>query len=213
VEIETDRQEYRRGDLVRVRVRYSDERRAPPEDDGVSVIVQRSGGRKKPVRLHRFESTEDHDGDAQREDSQPSVLDEKVVLSAEGDGERHVPDRTRRGIFEGSIGGLPDGQYRIWLASSGEQANTRHFTIAPPPSEQARLAMDGQDLQRAAEVSRGRFYSLQRANRLPLDLPRGRRVTIESLPPHPIWNSPILAALFVLLLTAEWTIRRKVGMV
>jgi hypothetical protein len=198
VEIETDRREYRRGETVRVRVRFHDERRAPPEDDGVTVIVQRSGGRKNPVRLQRFDPRDDSKNvDASTEtESQPSFL-----------------GSARRDIFEGSISGLPDGQYRVWLASSGEQANTQHFTVAPPPSEQARLAMDREDLEQAAVVSRGKFYRLQQASRLPFDLPRGRRVTIESMPPDPIWNTPVLALLFVTLLTAEWMIRRRVGLV
>ncbi|MFV1968709.1 MAG: hypothetical protein ACC628_25100 [Pirellulaceae bacterium] len=219
VSIETDRDEYRRGDIVRVRVRFTDERRAPPEDDGVSVIVQRSGGRKKPVRLHRFErkATNGNGNDRPQESHlQSTASGDKpgdLPSPAGSDLGSSVRDGTRRGIFEGSISGLPDGQYRIWLASSGEQANTRHFTIIAPPSEQARLAMDADDLQRAAEISRGKFYSLQQADRLPRDLPRGRRVTIESLPPHPIWNSPFIAAAVVLLLTVEWIIRRKVGMV
>jgi hypothetical protein len=198
VEIETDRREYRRGDTVRVRVRFRDERRAPPEDDGVTVIVQRSGGRKNPVRLQRFD---------------PGAELENVDPSTGNDTTTGFLGSARRDVFKGSISGLPDGQYRVWLANSGEQANTRHFTVAPPPGEQARLAMDRADLEQTAKVSRGKFYGLQQASRLPLDLPRGRRVTIESMPPDPIWNSPLLALLFVVLLTAEWMIRRCAGMV
>jgi hypothetical protein len=216
VEIETDRNEYRRGDIVRVRVRFRDDRRAPPEDDGVSVIVQRTGGRKKPVRLHRLGKDADRDGvSPQKRELLAPDVDEAgpTDIQAGAGSESPARDGTRRGLFEGSVSDLPDGQYRIWLATPSEQANTRHFTIIAPPSEQASLAMDAEDMQRAAQVSRGKFYPLQSADRLLADLPRGRRVTIESLPPDPIWNSSILAALFVVLLTTEWTIRRKMGMV
>jgi hypothetical protein len=180
-EITTDRQEYRRGDAVRLRVRFLDERRAPPEDDGVSVIVQRSGGRKHQVTLRR--------------------------------------DTTRRGTFDGTISDLPDGQYRVWLATAGDQATPRYFTIAAPPGEQARIVMDSTDLRRAAKTSQGKFYTLRGssvshpAHRLPADLPRGRRVTIESLPPTPIWNSPLIAGAFVLLITVEWLMRKRAGMI
>jgi hypothetical protein len=71
--------------------------------------------------------------------------------------------------------------------------------------------MDDDDLRLAAETSEGRFYSLALADRLVRDLPRGRQVRIESLPPDPIWNSPWVALLFVAILMAEWLWRKRVG--
>ena len=174
-EITTDRQEYRRGETVRLRVRFSEERQAPPEDDGIAVIVEHSGGRKHQVTLRR--------------------------------------DTTRRDTFEGTVSDLADGQYRIWLAASSKQATPRYFTIAAPLGERARIAMDSTDLREAAKTSQGRFYTLRDADRLPQELPRGRRVTIDSLPPRPIWNSPLVAGAFVLLITVEWLMRKRAGMV
>jgi hypothetical protein len=174
-EITTDREQYRRGDIVRLRVRFFDERQAPTDDAGVMVVVQRSGGRKQQVTLQR--------------------------------------DNTRRGLFQGTVSGLGDGQYRVWLATAGEQAAPRYFTIAAPPGEQAKIAMDSAELKEAAKISRGKFYTAETAQRLGNDLPRGRRVTIESLPPRSIWNSSFIVGTFVMLLTLEWLLRKRVGMI
>ncbi|HQU47409.1 MAG TPA: VWA domain-containing protein, partial [Pirellulales bacterium] len=42
-ELTADRREYRRGENVRLRVRFFDDRQAPADDDGVTVIVEREG--------------------------------------------------------------------------------------------------------------------------------------------------------------------------
>lgn len=173
-EITTDRQQYRRGETVRLRVRFFQERQAPAEDDGVVLLVQQLGGRRQQVTLER--------------------------------------DAIRRDLFEGSLGGLTDGQYRVWLAASSEQAVPRTFTVAPPPGEQARLTLDAPDLRKAAKTARGAYAPVGEAQRLLPQLPRGRRVTIESLPPEPLWNSSLVAASFVLLVSLEWLLRKRSGM-
>lgn len=52
-ELTVDRREYERGETVRLRVRFSDERTAPANDDGVTVMVQRAGGRQQAATLAR----------------------------------------------------------------------------------------------------------------------------------------------------------------
>jgi hypothetical protein len=49
----TDRQEYRRGEPVPLRVRFMDDRLAPPEADGVTVVVQCEGQQDRRLKLHR----------------------------------------------------------------------------------------------------------------------------------------------------------------
>ena len=72
--------------------------------------------------------------------------------------------------------------------------------------------MDAPELREAAKVSVGKFYRFHEAGNLLRDLPRGRQVRIESLPPKPIWNAPILAGLFVSLIGIEWLLRKRLGM-
>jgi hypothetical protein len=56
-ELVADRREYRRGDSVRLRVRFLDERRAPAEDDGVTIVVEQAGQQTRRVQLDRNPST------------------------------------------------------------------------------------------------------------------------------------------------------------
>lgn len=175
-ELSSDREEYRRGDSVRLRVRFLDDRLAPPQDDGVTIMLEKDGGRRHQVTLHR--------------------------------------DAANRGLFEGTIGNLTDGRYRAWVATPtlAGQPPSQRFTVVAPPGEQARLEMDSADLKLAAKTSQGKFYTFDTAGSLLDDLPHGRQVRIESLPPTPIWNSPLLAGLFVALIAAEWLLRKRVGL-
>jgi hypothetical protein len=175
-ELTCDRREYRRGESVRLRARFVDDRLAPVRDDGVTVVLEREGSKRRQLTLRR--------------------------------------DDVSRGIFEGVATNLPEGRYRAWIAvpTLEGQPPSRQFSVLSPPGEQARLEMDVADLQLAAETSQGKFYTVRTARNLARDLPRGRHVRIESMPPEPIWNSPLLAGLFVLLLGGEWLLRKRVGL-
>lgn len=174
-ELTADREEYRAGDPVRLRLRFFDDRLAPAADDGVTLVLEQEGRQRRQIKLHR--------------------------------------DALSRGIFEGVLSDLPEGAYNAWVAAPTlpGQPPAQRFSVVAPPGEQARLEMDAADLQRAAQVAQGKYYTLQTADQLGKDLPRGRQVRIESLPPTPVWNSPLVAALFVLLITAEWLGRKRVG--
>ena len=73
--------------------------------------------------------------------------------------------------------------------------------------------MDAAEMRRAAEQTGGRFYTFDTADRLLDDLPPGRQVPIESLPPLPLWNPWPVLALFLGLLIAEWILRKRREMV
>ncbi|MDX1945123.1 MAG: hypothetical protein SFU86_06935 [Pirellulaceae bacterium] len=175
-ELTTDRDEYRRGDPVRLRVRFFDDRLAPQADDGVVVVIQRAGGERRAISLRRTAAD--------------------------------------RGIFEGVSSGLADGDYRVWIAAPTleGQPPAQEFVISAPPGELARTRMDAAELAQAAKISLGKFYRFAEVDRLLADLPRGRQVRIESLPPRPIWNAPLLAGLFVLLIGGEWLLRKRLGL-
>jgi hypothetical protein len=53
VEINSDRREYRRGESVRLRARFIDEREAPAADDGVTLVLEREGQPHRRVQLQR----------------------------------------------------------------------------------------------------------------------------------------------------------------
>jgi hypothetical protein len=52
-ELSVDRREYRRGESVRLRVRFLDERAAPAEDDGVTIVMEQEGHQNRRIKLHR----------------------------------------------------------------------------------------------------------------------------------------------------------------
>jgi hypothetical protein len=134
-----------------------------------------------------------------------SAASRPLVLAPEGDAGT---------VFTGSANDLQPGSYRVWLAAPSLQTPPapRTLEVAPPAQEQTMRPLNAQELQQAVKISQGRYYTLATADRLPGDLPRGQRIRIESLPPEPAWNSPLAALLFVGLLTAEWVLRKRAGL-
>jgi hypothetical protein len=147
----------------------------------------------------------------------PRASESVIVILEREDGIRQsvsLQSQTNNpALFVGSFSGLASGSYRVWLSSPtlNPAPNPRSFIIEPTAKERILRPMNATELNQAAKISRGRFYTLKNVNQLVGDLPRGQRVRIESLPPQPIWNSPFIAATFVLLLAAEWVLRRRAG--
>jgi hypothetical protein len=175
-ELTVDRREYRQGESVRLRTRFLDERIAPPEDDGVVVIVEQEGQANRKVTLSRQSSN--------------------------------------RGVFEGVLTRPAEGRYHAWISAPVFEGGARpvDFRVVAPPGEFERTEIDAADLRRAASETKGKYYTLADANTLLSDLPSGRQVPIEALPPIVLWNQwPLLAILLGSLVT-EWAFRKRVGM-
>jgi uncharacterized membrane protein len=176
VELTADRREYRRGEAVRLRVRFIDERQAPVEDDGVVVMLEREGQKNQRVSLQR--------------------------------------NATSRGVFEGAFSDAMDGKYHAWIAAPTLEgkAPSADFLVVAPPGELERVQMDAAELKRAADETRGRFYRIGDVDRLLDDLPPGRQVPIETLPPEVLWNKWWLLLAFLGLIVSEWILRKRKGM-
>jgi hypothetical protein len=52
-ELTADRREYRRGEPVRLRLQFFDERAAPADDEGVTIVLERAGQPRRQVALRR----------------------------------------------------------------------------------------------------------------------------------------------------------------
>ena len=173
----TDRREYRRGEPVNLRVRFADERMAPAQDDGVTVVLEHQGHQTRRITLHSSTSG--------------------------------------RAVFEGRLNRPAIGSYHAWIAVGAVdgRASAADFTVVAPPGEFERVRMDAVALREAAQLTGGRYYTFSDAGGLLDDLPPGRQVPVESLPPRPLWNRWPLLLLFLVLLISEWVLRKTGQMV
>jgi hypothetical protein len=72
------------------------------------------------------------------------------------------------------------------------------------------LQLNRGERERAAQISRGRYYSTADADKLPDDLPPPPRVTLhQPRPPWPLWNTPLVVALGLALAGGEWLLRKR----
>ena len=176
VELTTDADRYPQGASPEFRVRFLNPREAPPDSQGVSLVLE-SEGRRRQVRLRRW--------------------------------------KDRKAYFSGRAEGLPEGNYRAWLAEPNVQGElpTCAFVVAPPQTEMSRLVVDLEGLEHVAVTAGGESLPLASLDELVRKLPAGRRLRVSPLPPRPLWNSNVVAALFVVLLSLEWILRRRAGVV
>jgi hypothetical protein len=180
IQLRLDRQTpYRRGEPVKITVRFPDDAPPPPPDTEVKVVVER----RNPARA----------GDTEVRTVQLSKL--------EGS----------RATYEALLTQTPEGEYKLWLSQPAANPKPRaEARVLTPPGEMERLRMNRADMERAAEESHGRFYTLADADRLVAELPVGTRVTVNAPgPPYLVWNHFALFLLALGFLTAEWVLRKQ----
>jgi hypothetical protein len=187
VELRLDKQTaYRRDEKIQVTVRFPDDAPPPPADAPVRVMVQR-GPLPKP------------DGTPGAGDAESSSL---ALTKVEG----------TRATFTGAVTRTPDGEYRFMLSEpdAGASRPRAEAKVLPPPTERDRLEMDRAELTAAAALSNGGFYTLDDAENVFRDLKNLNRVPLnQPCPPVPLWNQPAAYLLVVLLLAAEWLLRKR----
>ena len=182
----------------------------PSRNNAAEAVVNLQAGRDE-YRLGDLARIVLHFGD---ERLAPAGDDGAVVVVQRQGGRRHRVAMSRidnrRGEFGGEISALPVGEYRVWLAEPAlpEHSPTAQFAVRNPDDEYVRLRVDSEELKAAAERSGGRYYAGTEARRLARDLPAGKQVRMQALPPTPAWNTGWLAALFVGLLVVEWSLRK-----
>lgn len=118
-------------------------------------------------------------------------------------------------VFEGQLRRAADGLYHAWITSPDfpQTPPSVDFRVESPEREMRVRGLDRKELSSAAKISRGRSYSLSTVETLPDEVPAGRPVPIRSEEPIRIWNRGEILALFVLLLTTEWLLRKRLRLV
>jgi hypothetical protein len=167
---------------VRVTVRFPDDQPPPAAGSEVKVLVER-----KPLRTLG-----------------PGETEVQTLQLAKVEGSRAT--------YEGLLTRTPEGEYRFWLSapSSTGPRPRAECRVLPPPGELERLRMNQADLERAAEETHGKFYTLADAGKLLDDLPTGSRVVMSTPgPPWLLWNHIGLFGLVVGLLGTEWILRKR----
>lgn len=144
---------------------------------------------------------------------------ESVTVGLERDGAANQSLELKRlaghaGTFETVLGQTVEGRYRARLTDPVLLGNVPlvDFQVVPPPGELDRVQMNATELRETAEVSGGQYLALSDADRLFGLLPAGVPVALHTDPPFPLWRTwPVLAG-FVVLLVAEWVLRKRKAM-
>lgn len=90
------------------------------------------------------------------------------------------------------------------------RAPSAEAKVLPQAGEMDRLRMNRVDMERAAQISRGHFYTLAEVDRLVDELPPVPHVTLNRpRPPWPIWNTPFIVVLSLAMLGTEWVLRKR----
>jgi hypothetical protein len=183
VELRLDKQTpYRRGEPIRITVRFPDDAPPPAADTEVKVVVER-----RPPKA-----------------AGPGDVDVQTVTLSKVEGSRSS--------FEALLTRTPEGEYHFWLNSPAVQGPRpkAECKVLAPPGELEVLRMNQAEMEHAADETHGGFYTLDHADRLPADLPAGTRVTLNaSGPPLPLWNGVTVFGLALGFLTLEWVLRKR----
>ena len=212
---ETWRWRYRVGDAFYARywlqtIRYLGRSKLIGKDRNAEISSDRARYRPGDRPLIRVKFIDDRTAPA-RDDGVTVTLQQRKGIARRVDFKR-VGDQ--RGIFESKLQPLGAGEYDVTLAQpllpGGAPATS--FTVTSPPGELVQPAMNRTDLENAAKVTRGQFYTEANIEKLLDDLPVGRNVRMETMPPQKLWNTWWIAGLFVATLTCEWLLRKKAGL-
>lgn len=129
---------------------------------------------------------------------------------------RLSPDENAGGLFRGRTGALEPGQYEVAVESPAiAERDTRargEFKVEPRVSEElSRLALNEDLLKQVSAASGGQYLREEQIDRLKellAPLTQGRIQEIDT----PLWQSYWWFVPLILLLSVEWMLRKRAGM-
>jgi hypothetical protein len=189
VDLKVDRQvPYRRGEPIKITVRFPDDAPAPPAGTEVRVLVER-----RPPRSP---------GQPEGVKTVPVEVQTIPLAFVEGS----------RATYEASLTRTPEGEYQLTLAAPAVQGlkPAVEARVLAPPGEMDQLRMNQAEMEKAAEESHGKFYTLADADRLLEELPAGVRVILNAPgPPALLWNHTLVFLFALGLVSLEWVLRKR----
>ncbi len=125
-------------------------------------------------------------------------------------------DEKSWGTYEGQWQASREGKYRFRLSKPDVQQTqpdkkqpSAEAVVELPPGELDKLRLNYQELQKAADTTAGKFYTLAKADDLLDDLPQGPSIAISSqVPPTLLWNHWLAFVGVLFLITSEWVLRK-----
>jgi hypothetical protein len=186
IDLRLDKQTpYRRGDPIKITVRFPDDAPPPPADTRVEVLIKR-----QPPHVPVDKPSE------------AGGVKEWRVQLAQVEGSRAT--------FQGIHTETPEGDYQFELVSPflPDPRPGAEAKVLAPPTEMEVLQMNTSDMQFAANETGGRFYTLADAHRLVDDLPHGTRATLNTAGDTILWNTLPVLALVMFLFSTEWVLRK-----
>lgn len=134
---------------------------------------------------------------------------EEVLLDAQ-------PSLEEAGLFEAVQLSRQDGMYLATVTVPGDEQTPEERAVigwvgAPAAREFERTDVNRDFLQRLASSTHGEVVSAGDLERFVTTLPT-RKLPVMETQAHPLWHQPLLLGLVVLLLAAEWGLRRLRGL-
>ena len=118
----------------------------------------------------------------------------------------------RDGSYRGELPALAPGeyQYRAEVSLGGQPIgeDEGRFLVEEYSLEFERIELNEPLLREIARASGGRYFPLAEAGELPEELPLLSR-EVSGRREVELWNHPLVLAALIVLLAAEWTLRKK----
>lgn len=119
------------------------------------------------------------------------------------------PLRGQSGQYQGEFTAAAAGTYRVYLERDPE--TSIHTAVGEPRFEMGETDMNEGLLRRMAEAGGGRFLREETLRELP-DLLSEREESVQTRMEIPLWASPLVFLLFLLLAAGEWLTRKLSGL-
>ena len=124
-----------------------------------------------------------------------------------------APLNGQPGVYEATIVAAKEGAYSVFVElpedGSGKVKIDSNFAVTLPLKEIKDTWLDRNKLMTLAKLSGTSYLSPDNLQDLPSIIPdMTRKLAFES-PPLPLWDNRILFIILVVLLTLEWSLRKK----